>query len=174
MAQLSLRTEDASPIVQATKDRIEPRDGGLHGHRVDPVAWLLANQLSAASRGAGLQTVQGPTLRLSPSLLRVPDVAVGRFGRGAAVNHAAEVTLIAEVTSPGVDADSRAAHYAKAGINWYLLAEPDFTSHPTLTLRLLHRDGTAYTRHTTARHGQTLTSRQPFPLTVSTTALLDF
>jgi hypothetical protein len=185
MAQPSFWTEDAFLVLQATKDRIELWDGGLHvdhGLWVNPttnnghnqIAWLLANQLSAASRGAGLQTVPGPNLQLSPSLLLTPDVAVGRFHRIAAVNHALDVTLIADVTSPGIDADSRARHYAEAGIDWYLLAEPDFTSYSTLSLRLLHREGTTYIRHTTAQHGQTLTSQQPFPLTVSTTALLDF
>jgi Uma2 family endonuclease len=185
MAHPSFWTEDAFLVLQASKDRIELWDGGLHvdhGLWVNPspnnahnqIAWLLANQLSAATRFTGLKTVQGPNLQLTPSLILTPDVAVGRFTRAAAVNRGPEATLVADVASPGISAAARAPFYAEARIDWYLLAEPDFATYTTVTLHLLHREGTAYLRHTTAQFGQTLTSRQPFPLTVSTTALLDF
>jgi hypothetical protein len=163
------------------------------------LAWLLANQLSAASRSAGLHTMQGPGLRLSPALALTPDVAVGHFrdpapnaaravASGAGATTAAlragalttptadarfgalEVTLVADVALPGRDADGRAAHYAEAGINWFLLAEPDSLTGPAVTLRLLRREGSTFTRHTTARPGQTLTSRHPFPLAIRTVA----
>ena len=185
MAHPSFWTEDAFLVLQATKDRIELWDGGLHvdhGLWVNPapnnahnqIAWLLANQISAATRLTGLHTVQGPNLQLSDSLILTPDVVVGRFGRATAINQAAQATLVADVASPGINATARAPHYAAAGIDWYLLAEPDFATYSSLTLHLLHREGTTYLRHTTAQFGQTLTSQQPFPLTVKTTALLDF
>ena len=185
MAHPSFWTDDAFQVLQASKDRIELCDGGLHvdhGLWVNPspnnahnqIAWLLANQLSAATRGTELQTVQGPNLQLSPSLILTPDVAAGRFGRVTAINRAYEATLVADVASPGISATTRAPHYAAAGIEWYLLAEPDFATYSSVTLHLLHREGTTYLRHTTAQFGQTLTSQQPFPLTVSTTALLAF
>jgi Uma2 family endonuclease len=185
MPHPSFWTVDAFLVLQASKDRIELWDGGLHvdhGLWVNPapnnahnqIAWLLANQLSAATRGTGLQTVQGPNLQVSPAQILTPDVAVGHFGRVTALNRGPEATLVADVASPGISAAARAPHYARAGINWYLLAEPDYSSYSSLTLHLLHREGASYLRHTTAQHGQTLTSRLPFPLTVSTTALLDF
>jgi hypothetical protein len=138
------------------------------------ISWRLANQLAAAARGAGLQTVQSPRLQLGPARTLTPDVAVGRFGRAAAVHPAPDATLIAEVTAPGADTADRALHYAEAGVDWYLVAEPDFADYSTVTLRLLHREGLGYVRHTVAHHGQTLTSRAPFRLTVDTTALVDF
>lgn len=185
MAHPSYWTEDMFLVLQASKDRIELWDGGLHvdhGLWVNPapnnahnqIAWLLANQLSAAARTAGLQTVQGPNLQVSPSLILTPDVAVGRFGRATAINRAPEAMLVADVASPGISPAARAPRYAEARIDWYLLAEPDFRTYTTVTLHLLHREGAAYLRHTTAHHGQTLTAQHPFPLTVSTTALLDF
>jgi hypothetical protein len=185
MAHPSFWTEDAFLVLQASKDRIELWNGGLHmdhGLWVNPspnnahrqIVWLLTNQLAAATRGTGEQTVQGPNLQVSPSLILTPDVAIGHFGRVSAVNGAAETTLVADVASPGISAAARAPHYAAARINWYLLAEPDFATYSSLTLHLLRREGSTYVRHTTARDGQTLTSQQPFPMAVNTPALLAF
>jgi hypothetical protein len=185
MAHPSFWTEDAFLVLQASKDRIELWDGGLHVDRglwVNPspnnahnqIVWLLANQLAAATRDAGLQTVQGPNLQLTPSQILTPDIAAGHFARTAAVNQAHDVVLVADVTSPGVNTGARASVYAAAKVDWYLLAEPDFATYTTVTLHLLRRDDTTYARHTTARSGQVLSSRRPFPLTIGTTALLDF
>jgi hypothetical protein len=119
------------------------------------ISWLLANQLSAATRDTGLHTVVNPALPLSPA--RTPPVAVGRFGPTT------EIVLVADVAASPADV----APYAEAGIDWCLLATPGSPTDPSVTLHLLRREGTAYIRHTTARPGQILTSRAPFPLTIA-------
>lgn len=130
------------------------------------IAWLLANQLAAATRAAGLQTVQGLRFQPAPTAVLSPDVAVGRFPRAG---RPPEIVLVADVVHPG--AAARAPFYAAAAVDWYLVAEPDAIT-GGVTLRLLRREATAYARHTVAQRGQILTSRQPFPLAVSTTALV--
>ena len=134
--------------------------------RAHEITWLLANQLSAVTRFTGLQTVQGLALRINDSETVIPGVVIRRPGR------ATEATLVADVVSPAVSATDRARQYAEAGIEWYLVAEPDFTLRPSVALHLLRRDGTAYRRHTSARFGQSLTSQQPFPLIISTARLI--
>lgn len=181
MAHPSFWTEDGTLVHEAAKDRSEPPDTtswpALPLHRpprrtnedlaARRVAWLLANQLAAATRAAGLQTVQDLHFQPIPSATLSPDVAVGRFPRAG---QPPEIILVADVVPVG--AAGRAPFYAAAGIDWYLVAEPDAVTGRAVTLRLLRREATTYARHTVAQPGQILTSRQPFPLAVSTTALV--
>jgi Uma2 family endonuclease len=93
------------------------------------------------------------------------------------MNTAADTLLVAEITSPGdaaYDRETKKRLYAEAGIEWYLLVEPDFIDYESVTLRLFRLEGHAYAEHAVAKPGETLVSDQPFSIALNTDALVDF
>jgi Uma2 family endonuclease len=175
-------TEEAYLSLGETKTKIELIDGGLwvspsNGNAHNHILANLIPVMKRAARTAELDAVLVPNVRLGPSRILIPDIAVGHFMRTTAMNPASEAVLVVEITSPGnaaVDRTLKKKLYAEAMIDWYLLVEPDFSDYESLSLLLLRRDGGEYVAHAEARSGDTLTSTDPFPLEIDTMALLDF
>ena len=175
-------TEEAYLSLGKTKARIELIDGGLwvspsSSNPHNDIAHLLTSALWTPAREAGLRITPVPNLRLAPGRILIPDIAVGTFARNTAMNHASEAVLVVEITSPSnavVDRILKRRLYADAKIDWYLIVEPDFENYKSVTVHLFRREGEKYVAHAEAQHGETLTSDEPFPLEIDTTALLDF
>ena len=64
--------------------------------------------------------------------------------------------------------------YAAAGIEWYLLVEPDMTEYESITVRLFRLHHEQYLEHAVARDSDVLHSDHPFAINISPAALLDF
>ncbi|MEU4164015.1 Uma2 family endonuclease [Actinoplanes sp. NPDC026670] len=118
-----------------------------------------------------------PNVRLAAGRILIPDLAVKKGPTETAVSDAADVVLVCEITSPGNAATDRGLKmvaYAAAGIPWYLLVEPSFADYASVTLRLFRLADNGYAEHASAKHGETLTSDLPFPMSISTGFLLDY
>ncbi|MFC4071040.1 Uma2 family endonuclease [Actinoplanes subglobosus] len=165
-----------------THHRIELLDGSLlvtpspNDHHQE-IMGNLRDSLRPAARTADLRAPQAPNIRLATGRILIPDLAVKKGPTGAAVSDAADVVLVCEITSPSntkIDRGLKMLAYAAAGIPWYLLAEPDFTDYPSVSLRLFRLADGAYIEHAVAKHGEKLTSQEPFAMSIDTTFLLDY
>ena len=107
----------------------------------------------------------------------IPALVVSRGGRVGTVADASDVVLVGEVTSPSnaaTDRGTKKDFYAAAGIEWYLLVEPDLTDYESVALTLFRLREKQYVEHAVAKHGETLTSPEPFPIALDTVALVGF
>ena len=162
-----------------TISRIELIDGGLWVSPWPDIAHQAISYLLHAHLDppAHLRKVRSASVRLAADRIVIADLAVGWMARLGRVADAAEVAMVAEVVSRGsrtVDRSVKTTLYAAAGIDWYLLAEPDLPGYGGLALRLLRRRDDRYVEAAAAGPGGTLVSDQPFPIEVHTDALLDF
>lgn len=165
-----------------THHRIELLDGSLlvtpspNDHHQE-IMGNLRDSLRPAARAADLRAPQAPNIRLATGRILIPDLAVKRGPTETAVSDAADVVLVCEITSPSnaeTDRGLKMLAYAAAGIPWCLLVEPDFTDYAAITLRLFRLEDGAYIEHAVAKHGETLSTREPFAMSVDTTFLLDY
>jgi Uma2 family endonuclease len=165
-----------------TASRVELIDGGLWVSPAPRIAHQrigrrLMTVLLPSAEAVELTVDYDINVRLGRDRIVEPDLTVAAVDRLALLADASQVALIVEITSPSnaaVDRTLKRDLYAEAGIGWYLLVEPDHETYKTVTLRLLRLDGKHYVEHAVAKHGETLTSELPFPLEISTEALLDF
>ena len=175
-------TEAEYLALDETPNRIELIDGGLW---VSPgpsrphqdITRILLNMIWPAAHAVGLRTHAPSNLRLATGRIVIPDLLVAKVGRLGNVTDAGEAVLVCEITSPSNAANDRVLKmhfYAAAGIEWYLLVEPDMTEYESVTLRLLRLHGEHYVEHVVARNGDVLHSDLPFIINISATALLDF
>lgn len=175
-------TESEYSALGETRNRIELIDGGLW---VNPtpdrphqdISFLLLTAIRPAARSAGLRAHEAVNVRLAANRIVIPDLVVAKVGRLGGVADAHEVVLAGEITSPSsaaADHVQKMQFYAAARIGWYLLVEPDMVEYEALTLRLFRLEGEHYVEHAVAADGQRLTSDLPFPIDVTTDALLDF
>src|SRR3954452_2019703 len=104
----------------------------------------LANLLEPAPLAAGLTVLEAVDTRIGPGTIVCPDVVVGKLHWGKGINQAADVVLVAEITSPSNsrwDRVHKKQRYARARIPWYRLFEPDQPELLSVSMRLFRRDG---------------------------------
>lgn len=134
----------------------------------------LSRHLEPAAFSAGLTLFEAVDVRIGAATIVCPDIAVGKLRWEKCVNDAADVILVAEVTSPGNarwDRGQKMDRYAAARIPWHLLVEPEPRELRSVTLRLHRLDGGRYVQHAVAGPGRTLRSDDPFPIAVPTDRL---
>ncbi|WP_043511268.1 MULTISPECIES: Uma2 family endonuclease [unclassified Actinoplanes] len=173
-------SEDDYLALGETDHRIELIDGSLwvspapnrpHQH-ISAFLWLA---LQATARTAGFQVLLTTNLRLATGRILIPDLVVDNGPPLEIVGEATDAVLVCEITSPSNATSDRIlkrALYAEAGVPWYLLVEPDFSDYASLTLRLFRLTGREYVEHALAKQGETLRSRLPFPISISTDDLI--
>ncbi len=152
---------------------MSPAPNGPH----QDISYQLKSALLNATRNAGLRTRLAITVRMAADRILIPDLVVAKGARVTTMTDAAEVVLVAEVTSPhnaAVDRVQKMHFYAAARIEWYLLVEPDMREYESVRLRLFRLTGEHFIEHAAAEHGETLISDSPFPIEISTVDLLDF
>ncbi|MEU8243125.1 Uma2 family endonuclease [Actinoplanes missouriensis] len=175
-------TEDDYLALDRSNSRVELIDGSL---LVTPsangphqrISRQLDHIIGPSAHEAGREILATLNVRLGPNRILIPDLAVGTYPEIFTYAEASMVLLVCEITSPGNAVQDRSAklhYYAAAKIPWYLLVEPDLTTYKSITLRLLRLDGDEYREHVTAEHGETLTSSEPFPFSISTEELLEW
>ena len=167
LGELEIRTElvDGKILVSPSPTRF---------HRA--ISLTLVFALRSAARAAGLRSFETIDVRLGPGTIVAPDIVIGKIGLELGVADAADVILVAEVTSPSnasYDRGAKKARYASARVPWYLLVEPDMPGYQTVALRLFRLNGARYVEHASSRHGRRLVSADPFPINVDTTELLE-
>ncbi len=160
-----------------TPNRIELFDGSLLVSPAPPmrhqrVAHRLASLLDGQADAIKFRVFSAVYVRLDAGRILVPDIVITSVVDGNVVE-ARDVVLVGEVVSPGSAGTDRILKrliYAAAGIGWYLLAEPGAAD--SMTLRLLRLDGGHYIEYALAEDGETLTSDDPLPIAIETSALL--
>ncbi|GIE97231.1 hypothetical protein Ari01nite_46960 [Paractinoplanes rishiriensis] len=175
-------TEAEYLALDRASDRIELIDGRL---QVSPgptwehqeISFRLHTAIQEAASATKLRVAEGVNVRLATDRLVIPDLVVADLDRRRVglVTDAAEVILVAESTSPSnadTDRTRKMRLYEVARIPWYLLVEPDMTDYESIRLRLFQLQGSEYTPHAIAEHGEILTANVPFPLAIATTDLI--
>jgi Uma2 family endonuclease len=166
LGELDIRTE----LVDG-KILVSPSPSNPHQN----ISRYLANALESVAWTVGLMVCEGVDTRIGPGTILCPDVVVGKLRWEKGINDAADVVLVAEVTSPSNanwDRSGKMERYAAARIPWYLLAEPGKTDLRAVSLRLLRLDGTRYRTHAFAVPDEVLTSDEPFPISIHARKLI--
>jgi Uma2 family endonuclease len=139
------------------------------------IAYYLMTCLEPVAWTTGLNSFLDSDVRLRPGTIVAPDIVIGKLSWKPGVADAADVILVAEVTSPSngsFDRGLKKTRYASAGIPWYLLVEPDMSDYHGVALRLFRLDSVKYVEHAFARYGQSLVSDEPFPIDIDTRRLI--
>lgn len=163
-----------------TASRIELIDGSLwiapapaNDHQM--ILMMLTRALFPAVSEADWIPLAAVDVRLATDRIVIPDLVIGDASFEATITDAAEVVLVGEITSPTtavIDRLLKPFFYAAAGIEWYLLVEPDIEDPKQITMRLLRLHGEHYVEHAKAEPGQTLISSEPFPIEIPTESLI--
>jgi Uma2 family endonuclease len=175
-------SEDEYLALGETLNRVELIDGGLW---ITPapslphqdISFLLTAVIRPAARAAGFRAHEAANVRLGSSRIVIPDLVVATPDPRSGIVDAAEVILIGEIVSPSnasTDRVQKMHFYAVAGIDWYLLVEPDLVDFESVTLRLFRLDGDQYVSHAVAHGGQTLEFDGPFTFQIDPDTLLDW
>jgi Uma2 family endonuclease len=169
-------TEEEYLALGETVDRVELFDGSLvvspaptvkHQH----LSFRLANALEPLARAADLRVFLAINVRLRTGRIPIPDLVVTTpIDLKKLVVDATAVVLVCEITSPsnaGHDRVLKMHHYAEAGIEWYLLIDPD-----THVLNLYRLEGEQYREYATGKPGTPLRMDAPVAVELDLDALL--
>jgi Uma2 family endonuclease len=173
-------TEDDYFALGETEERIELWDGELV---VSPSAslphqelsWQLSSAFRPPARKAGLRVFEAVNVRLQTARVPVPDLVVAETAVQGLVIDAARIRLICEILSPGNATNDwvrKRNAFAKAGIPWYLIVDPEPIS--SLTLHLLRLQDGHYVEDAVAKVGETMRFIEPFVLDLDVAQLLDW
>jgi Uma2 family endonuclease len=158
-------TEEEFLALGETPDRVELFDGSLLvSPAPTPIHQLISTNLTfalrAAAREAGLRVYPAVNLRLRRDRIPIPDLVLTRpIDVWNLVVDASSVVLVCEIISPSNAATDRVLkmhHYAEAGIQWYLLTDPD-----TRVLDLYRLEGKQYKQYATGKPGTPLRMDAP-------------
>jgi Uma2 family endonuclease len=166
LGELDIRTELVDWKIQVSPSPSLPHQN---------ISRYLANFLEPAAFAAGFSLCEAVDTRIAPGTIVCPDVVVGKLRWEIGINDAADVVLVAEVTSPSNaawDRGGKKRRYATAQIPWYLLVEPDLPELLSVTLRLHRLESGRYVEHAIARPGEVLRSDEPFPIAIDTKRLI--
>jgi Uma2 family endonuclease len=169
-------TEEEFLSFGETQERIELFDGSLfvtpaptprHQH----ISSELMVALRPAARKAGLYVLEAVNVRLRPSRIPIPDLAITEpIDFDNLVVDAESVRLVCEIVSPSnasADKVLKMHYYAAAGIPWYLLVEQE-----TGALHLYGLSGQSYTERSVTQVGDVLHLTDPVEATISPEDLL--
>lgn len=169
-------TEEEFLALGETVDRVELFDGSLFvSPSPTPRHQLISSNLHAAlrapARAAGLEVYEAVNLRLRPGRVPIPDLVLTTpIDIDQLVVDAAAAVLVCEITSPskaGHDRVLKMHHYAEAGIEWYLLIDPD-----TRVLNLYRLGGKQYWEYATGKPGTPLRMNAPVAVELDPDELL--
>jgi len=169
-------TEEEYLALGETPDRVELFDGSLFvSPAPTPRHQLVSSNLLIALRPpaklAGLEVYETVNIRLRPNRIPIPDLVVTvPIDIDQVVHDATSVVLVAEIISPNNAATDRVLkmhYYAEAGIEWYLLVEPDAPS-----LRLHRLEGSKYLEYASAEPGTPLRMDAPVKVDIDPVTLL--
>ena len=162
--------------IGETPERIELFDGSLHvtpspTPRHQTISRRLANALDTGAHAVDLQVLEAVNVRLAPSRIPLPDIAVtADIDLDELVVDARDVHLVCEILSPSNPATDKVLkmhYYAAAGIAWYLLVDPHARS-----LHLYRLTETSYVEHAVSKEGEMLRLTQPVVATLDPAVLL--
>lgn len=173
-------TEDDWFALGETEERIELWDGELvvsplANKRHQDLTWQLAYAFKPAAKKVGLRVIGPVNARLQPGRIPIPDLVVADTGLDGLVVEADEIRLVCEILSPSNrrhDWIRKRSAYAKAGIPWYLIVDPEPIS--SLTLHLMRLLDGHYVDHAVAKVGETMRFTDPFVLDLDVAELLDW
>jgi Uma2 family endonuclease len=169
-------TEEDYFALGESNERIELFDGSLY---VSPtptpkhqeISFHLKAALLPSARKVGLKVFGAVNVRLQTGRIPIPDLVItSPVDLDEPVIDCADVRLVCEIISPGNPAADRVLkmhYYAAAGIEWYLLADPDGP-----TLRLYHLEGQRYLEHAVAAPGTPLELTAPVKASIDPADLL--
>ncbi|BCJ73931.1 hypothetical protein CS0771_34750 [Catellatospora sp. IY07-71] len=170
-------TEEDYFALGETAERIELFDGSLYVSpaptpRHQEISFWLKAALTPAAREMDLKVFEAINVRLRSGRIPIPDLVVTeQVDLDDPVVEADDVRLVGEIVSPGNPAADRVLkmhYYAAAGIEWYLLVEPDGP-----TLRLYHLEGDRYREHSVAAPGTPLELGSPVKVSIDPATLLE-
>ncbi|MDI6100878.1 Uma2 family endonuclease [Actinoplanes sp. NEAU-A12] len=175
-------TEEEFLALDESFNKIELIDGSLWvtpepNRRHNDIASALSTLLRPPALTAGLRVRTTVSVRLAPRRIVSPDLVIEREPSDLVFGDVSGVVLTCEVTSPSnaaYDQSLKMQVYAEAGIPWHLLAEPDFGDYRSVSLHLFQLRDKQYAKAATAKHGETLISADPIPMSLSTNFLIDF
>jgi Uma2 family endonuclease len=173
-------TEEDYFALGETEERFELWDGELV---VSPSAslphqelsWQLSSVFRPPARKVGLRVFEAVNVRLQTGRIPVPDLVIADTAVEGNVIDAPRVRLICEIVSPSnatTDWVRKRNAFAKAGIPWYLIVDPEPIS--SLTLHLLRLQVGHYVEHAVAKVGETMRFTEPFVLDLDVAELLDW
>ncbi|NUR70679.1 MAG: Uma2 family endonuclease [Hamadaea sp.] len=169
-------TEQEYFALGETSVPIELLDGSLYvspapTRRHQMISGHLSTELLGSADAAGLVVLRAINLRLRPGRVVIPDLVIAEAGDLEALSLSPdEIRLVCEITSPSNAAHDRVTkmyYYAQAGIEWYLLVEPEGP-----VLQLYHLEGDTYREAATAAPGTPLVLTEPVNVTIDPRDLL--